>query len=256
MLQITTKQSYNIIVKNLSNNGPFVIHRKGKRSTIIANNKEVAVYQDAISSEIRDNRGHAEDIMKFTKASVTRYITKHIKEGVPKIENKSTVIYSNKELWKNLPAGTKFYLIDASHCYWRIAYILGYIGKGLYKKYCDDKEFKVLRNIALSILTVGLKREYYENGEKQREIECDVSDYQQVYRNIRYYTYNNSGEVKDAIIDYCIAYRVDGILLLPAGLKTAKQIFTKNKLLYKVTRCEKIDEKNYSTKDGEIKKIV
>jgi hypothetical protein len=256
MLQIKTKQSYNIIVKNLSGNGPFVIHKKGNRSTIIANNKTVAVYQETISSEIKNNRNHAEDIMKFTRASVTRYITKHIKEGVQKIENKSPVVYSNKELWRNLLVGTKFYLIDASHCYWRIAYILGYIGKGLYKKYCDDTEFKVLRNIALSILTVGLKREYYENGEKQREIECDVSDYQQVYKNIRYYTYNNSGEVKDAITDYCIAYRVDGILLLPKGLKTAKEIFTKNKLLYKVMKCIKVDDKNYSTSDGEIKKIV
>jgi hypothetical protein len=88
------------------------------------------------------------------------------------------------------------------------------------------------------------------------EVECDVSLHTTLYDNIRHYTYNNSGQIKDTIPEYCIAYRVDGIYLLPEGLKKAKSIFRKNGLLFKVTKGVKVDDKNYCNEDGELKKIM
>jgi len=257
MLHIKTKQSFEIIKKNLLKKGDFIIMKRGRRTTfIIAKNKEIAYYQDGITKEITDKGSNASQIMKSTRSSVSKYISKRAEEGLPKIEKLHPVVYSNRKLWERLPDGTEFYLIDAAHCYWRIAYIMGCIGKTLYDKYATDNDYKALRLIALSIITVRIKREYYSNGAFLYEEEEPTDDYRTVYQNIRYYAYNNSGQVKDAIKDYCIGYRVDGVLTLPEGIKKAKAIFKKNDLLYKVTKCVKVDSKNYSTEDGELKKIV
>lgn len=257
MLQIKTKKSFEIIKRNLLSKGDFIIKKRGRRSTlIIAGNKEIAYYQDGLTSEIAKKKDNATQIMKSARASVTRYISKYKNEGLPKVEKLHPVVYSNRALWDELPVGAKFCLIDASHCYWRIAFVMGCIGKALYGKYAEDKDYKVLRLIALSILTTRIKKEYYINGAYSHEEEEPTDDYRTVYQNIRHYAYNNSGQVKDAIKDYCIGYRVDGVFLLPEGLRKAKAVFKKNKLLYKVTKCVKVDKKNYSTEDGEIKKIV
>jgi hypothetical protein len=257
MLQIKSKQSFQVVLNNLAGRGNFVILRRGRRSTIIANNKEIAYHQDGISKEVTDKRIDASQIMIQTRSLVTRYITKELKKGgLPEIERLHPVCYSNRELWNELPAGTEFYLIDASHCYWRIAYVMGCINEKLYSKYAEDKDYKTLRLIALSILVTRIKREYYRDGKLAYELETDTDTYRVVYQNIRYYAYNNSGQVKDAMPDLCIGYRVDGIYLLPEGLRKAKAIFKKNGLLYKTVKCIKVDDKNYSTSDGEIKKII
>lgn len=257
MIQIKTKASFEIIKNNLLRKCDFIILKRGRRTTfIVAENKQIAYYQDGISNDIIDKKADASQIMKSVRSSVTKYISKYAKDRLPKVERLHPVVYSNRELWHNLPDGTKFFLIDASHCYWRIAFVMGCIGKTLYNKYAEDKDYKVLRLIALSILTIRIKREYYINGTFAYEKEEPTDNYRVVYQNIRHYAYNNSGQVKEAIKDYCIGYRVDGIFLLPEGLRKAKTIFKKNSLLYKVTKCVKVDDKNYSTEDGEMKKIV
>jgi hypothetical protein len=142
------------------------------------------------------------------------------------------------------------------HCYWRIAYLNKYIGKGLYEKYADNKELKIARNISLSILVSNIKREYYNNGNKINTIDCDTSLYRRIYDNIRYSSYNLCGTIKDAIIDDCLSYRTDAIFTLPAGVDTVKNIFQENNIFFRVDKCIKLHEKYYSTSDGEIKKFI
>jgi hypothetical protein len=254
MLEVRSKESFNIVFRNVAEKMPFVIHTRGQRKIVIANDKPVAIYQKTITEDILSNRKEAKQIMSIVRKSATKYIKNHLGD-IPTIPRLCPVTFNNIDLWEEMGAGEEFYLIDASHCYWRVAYILGYISKNVYEKYAENKELKTLKNISLSILSSTIKREYYQNGEKYLEIESDITDYKKIYNNIRHYAYNNSGEVKDAIPDFCIAYRVDGVYLLREGLKRAKAIFDKNNLLYKVTKCVKIDEKNYSNEDGEVKKI-
>jgi hypothetical protein len=255
MLNVKTIQSFLIVKQNLAKKPSFLIHIRGNRKIAIANGKPVAMYNQSANSDKGEDRKNARHIMTETRSAVTRYIRKNL-DNIPAVNRSHPVFYTNKELWSLMPVNTMFYLIDANHCYWRVAYVLGYITKSLYLKYCDNADFKTLRNIALAILNTGIKREYYKKGEKTHEIDCDVSQYRQVYTNIRHYTYNNSGMIRTQTPKYCIAYRVDGVYILPQGLKKAKTIFTKNNLLYKVEKCIKIDDNNFANGDGEIKKMI
>lgn len=255
MLKVKSLSSFLIIKENLSKKPSFLIHSRGSRKIFIANGKAIACFNQTMREEPADDRNKARKIMTETRSSITRYIRKNL-GNIPTIERKCPVYYMNRQLWDEMPVNTEFFLIDANHCYWRVAFILGYISKRLYLKYCDDPDYKTLRNIALAILNTGIKREYYRHGKKIHDIECNISDYRQVYTNIRHYTYNNCGQVRNSIENQCIAYRVDGAYVLPAGLKSAKKVFEKNNLLYKTVKCIKIDENNFCNEDGEIKKMI
>jgi|WetSurMetagenome_2_1015567.scaffolds.fasta_scaffold255057_2 hypothetical protein len=255
MLNLKTIQSFSLVIKNLEKKPSFIVHYRGSRKIIISSGKAIAAYNTSTNKETKEQRSNARKIMTETRSSATRYIRKHLDSIIP-IERKAPVTYINRELWISMPVNSIFYLCDANHCYWRVAYTLGYISKKLYLKYCDNPEFKTLRNIALAILNSSIKREYFRKGKLTHSISCDISLYQQLYTNIRHYTYNNSGQVLDKCPELCIAYRVDGVYVLPKGLNATMTIFKKNNLLYKTQKCIKIDSNNYSTADGEIKKMI
>jgi hypothetical protein len=255
MIIAKSKESYSIALRNISNRGMYAIETKGQRKYIIQDQKRLMVLQNGPEiRDLHDNQDFIKPLFKAVRSSVTKAIKKY-NFNVPAIERKYPCCFFNKEIWDQLAEGTIFYHIDASHCYWRVAYILGYIKKGLYLKYAENRDLKMVRNISLAVLNSRLKRDYYIRNEKINEIICDTSLYSLIYNNIRYFTYNNSGEVQKTVPKHCISYRIDGICVTKEGISKAKKVFEKNGLLYKVTRCIKVDEKYYSTTDGELKKI-
>jgi len=175
---------------------------------------------------------------------------------VPEIKKEYPVVFTNRLFWESIPNETEFYIIDAKHAYWRIAYLLGYIGKGMYSKYAEDKSMKTVRNIALAVLNSNHKCEYYQDNVKIAEIVCDTSLYSRIYNNIRYFSYNLCGRLRNDLDSTCFAYRTDGVFILRPGLVRAKKIFEANNLLYKIDKCVKIDNKTYSNMDGELKKFA
>ncbi len=256
MLEITNKSSFGIVLRNLAAKPSYMIQCRGNRKTVFVDHQKVALFNDGTAEEIASNRRISKSIMAVVRASITRYINKNLSSGIHVIDRQAPVIYTDKILWSSLPIGTAFYLVDARHCYWRIAYILGYISRRTYLKYAENSQYKNLRNISLAILNTSIKREYYDHGQKTHEIYCDISHYQTIYKNIRHFAYNHSGQVRAALGDLCIAYRVDGIYTLPDGLNITRKLFRTSDLLYKVTTCQKYDDKNYVTSDGEIKKMI
>lgn len=254
MLEIKTSESFNGVVKNIAAKYPYAIETKGMRKVIVANCKELASYRPGVPNpELKSKK--ARKLMRLVRSSVTRYIKKN-NLSVTEIKKEYPVVFTNRLFWESIPDGTEFYIIDAKHCYWRIAYLQNYIGETLYKNYAEDKEMKMVRNISLAILNSYHKKEYYREGEKLIEVECDISLYSRVYNNIRYFSYNLCGQIRNALDDACFAYRTDGVFLLKPGLTRAKKIFEANNLLYKIEKCVKIDNKTYSVSDGELKRFI
>lgn len=254
MLQIKTLESFNKIIQTVSHKGTYAIQIKGMRKIICANGKDLAVFRPGIPNpELKSKK--ARKLMQLTRSSISRYIKK-VDFQVPEIKKEYSVVFTNRLFWDSIPVNTEFYIIDAKHAYWRIAYLHNYIGKTLYEKYAHDKDMKMVRNIALAVLNSTLKREYYSGIEKITDIECDISLYSRVYNNIRYFSYNLCGRLRNDLDAHCFAYRTDGILLLKPGLARAKKIFEENNLLYKIEKYVKIDDKTYADSDGELKRFM
>jgi hypothetical protein len=251
MLQTKTSKSFDQLCNFISRKGLYSIQLKGKNKILYYNGKELANFREGEpNKDLKSKASHI--LMKTVRASITRYINK-VNLDVPIIKQEYPVVFTNKLFWLSIPNETEFYIIDAKHAYWRIAYLKGYIGKRLYEKYAENGDMKVVRNISLSILCVVLKRQYYLGDKLIAEIEADNSLYCRVYKNIRYTSYNLCGRLRNELDKHCFAYRTDGVFVLKPGLKRAKQIFEENNMPYKIDKCTKVDDKTYSNQDGELK---
>lgn len=260
MLKAKSAESFNKTAMVVSEKCLTIIETKSSRRILFIRNdtndkrEDIAEFQVGLPNKDLKNK-LARDLMKNVRSSVTRYI-KSVNFQVPEIKKEYPVIFTNRLFWESIPDNTDFYIIDAKHAYWRIAFLLGYIKKGMYEKYAENKEIKAVRNIALAILNSSHKCEYYQNRKKIHECECDTSLYSRVYNNIRYFSYNLCGRLRNDLDNACFAYRTDGVFLLRFGLYRAKKIFEENNLLYKIEKCVKIDNKSYSNMDGELKRFV
>jgi len=255
MLPIRTKASFEIALRNISlRHDRYQVFNRGNRHIAIASGKELAVYHEGGGNQQMKHNKKIRTLLSVARSSATKYLNKHL-ENIPVIERMHPVLFIDRDAWYRLNVNEIFYLVDARACYWRIAMMLGYISKNIFEKYMDD-ELKTARNMALAVWTTSIRKDYYSKGVKTHEISCDISPYQIIYNNIRNFTYNHSGETRAALGKDFIAYRVDGVYCLPTGLTVAKASFRKAGLDYRVTKCVKIDEKNYVNSDGEIKKMI
>jgi len=192
---------------------------------------------------------------------VVKSVEKFIKQNGLDIEvvkqNHARVTLSNKELWKSLPVGQKFYYIDAKHCFWRIAYLKNYISGALYDKVNADKELKLTRNKAMACITSCRKVTYFNNdGAYIHSIVENRNLFQQVFDNIRHTSYNLVADAYYQLPGIAIGYRTDAVMVLPEGLTQVKAYFTANNMLYDADLCIKKDEtKFYNTVKLEEKAI-
>ena len=254
MLQIKTSESFHKLIKTVSSKTRYGIITKGSRRILIAKSKKLASFRPGMPNPDLQSK-EAKKLMKLVRASVTRYLKKNNYIVAP-VKKEYPVVFTNRFFWDSIPPNTEFYIIDAKHAYWRIAYLLGYISKKTYDKYADNNDLKTAKNISLAILNSTIKCEYFISDEKITEIECDISLYRQVYDNIRYFSYNMCGKLRNDLDNACFAYRTDGVFLLKPGLHKAKKIFEENNLLYKIEKYTKIDNKSYANEDGELKRFM
>jgi hypothetical protein len=257
MLQSKTPESFNNTVAAVSRKCLAIVEKKGARSILSIKNgkiKNLAEFRAGIPNKDLKSK-EARMLMRSVRSAVTRYINQNNFQ-VPEIKKQYPVIFTNKLFWESIPPETEFYIIDAKHAYWRIAFLLGYIKKGMYNKYAENKEMKTVRNISLAILNSAHSCQYYKDGVKIYEVTCDTSLYSRIYNNIRYFSYNLCGQLRNDLDDACFAYRTDGVFLLRPGLVRAKRIFETNNLLYKIEKYVKIDNNSYSDINGELKRFV
>jgi len=233
----------------LSQSKTFVIERKsGNRSIFINGHRYTSQRKKAYMKEVNSKTGRS--IIGNVRRHVNDYVRRH-KFNIKEVElkHKSTMTY--KARFKDLPDGQKFYYVDIKHCYWRIAYLIGVIPKGLYNKYRDD--YKLTRNIALSTLVSQPQREYYIDGELINTITCENDIYKKIYKNIRYTAYNNMGSIFEAVNDHSLGYHIDGIYVLEPGLAEVRRLLKNRNYPYRTINCEKLNDKEYRYGEDEVK---
>ncbi len=240
----------NLIKKRMS----FKIVYKRSEVTFIRNGKDIACLNRVNRFGIsRDALG----LFSNVKKSITKFITNNINnlEEVPNIYPSK---YSNRYLYNELSDGQEFYLIDVKHCYWRIAFLKGYIDKKLYESVIEHKDptFKLWRNMSLSCIIAPKKVQIFKNGKEYPPIEEDMTLYKQVYSNIRFTAWNIFGKICDKIgKDYVIGYNTDGIMVFDNDVSKVTSTLARNKLQYTTKKCFKHSHNEYITEKGKIYKV-
>jgi len=187
-------------------------------------------------------------VSKSLIANVRKTVNKYILENNFNIEPVKLVYPAcsiDRGKYKSLDEGAEFFYVDIKHAYWRIAYKMGVICKPIYERYKDSQKFKLVRNIALSTLARSITRDYYRNGKLLNSITCVSDHYKQIYKNIRYTTYNLTGTLNEIAGKNSIGYKIDGLLVLPAAVNKIKQQIKNKRFFYSVTKCKKIDDKRF-----------
>jgi hypothetical protein len=250
-------KTLNKYVDSLSNQRrTFIVENKRKVNSILINGK-ASILNKGKPSAIKNKKKNREVINLISQ--VAKNVNQHIVDKglvVSAVRSRHSSTYTNRKMYREMAEGERFYYVDISHCFWRIAFLKKYITKQLYENTLKKDEFKAYRNIALACIVAPRSRKYYVFG----EFMCEISEWkvfhQRIYDNIRYTAYNLMGDIRAEINRYCIGYRTDGIMITdnPRVLKRVQEIITKKGFSYTVTECYKQDELFYQYGDNDKKK--
>jgi hypothetical protein len=231
-----------VVKKIIINDGS----RLGK--LLIANKNKNHVKSKEKSSTINSLLGQV-------SRAVSRFILKSGLE-IEKIKQVHPAVAVSRKKYRLMKDGAKFYYVDINHCFWRIAFLKGYIGEKLYEKWANEQgELKTFRNMSLGCIKASEGRTYYIRGVRSYEIEEDKTLQCTIYDNIRFTCYNFLGEISKEVGDNFIAYKTDGIMVdNKKGLAKVKKLMKKNNFMFTVKECEKIDELTYRV-DGTTKRM-
>lgn len=146
-----------------------------------------------------------------------------------------------------LKKGDIFKYTDIDHCFWRIAYLNGYISKVIYEKCLLPKNHphyeitKNFRNKALACISSVKTRHFFVDGEYV-ESETEVNDgLVMIYNDIRNKAYSIMDGAKSLMEDGFIMYRVDGIYYHPKHQKKVEKHIRAFNLTCKTQECETLD---------------
>lgn len=233
---IRTRRTFKVEIKR-DNSAIFVANK--------LNDYKPAYYSNNWNENIPAmRRSKAIGFIGQVKKAINNYLAVNF-ENLEEIKQANSSTYINRDLIYSLPLKTELNLLDIRHCYWRIAYLKGYINEKLYKKALGS-DYKTLRNIALACIVSAKGKIYYENGVKINEIWCDHTLYRTIYDNIRFYAYNVLQEILGEVGEkYILACRTDSVLVLPSKISEVAKVFKSHDLSYRIKECYKINDMVY-----------
>jgi hypothetical protein len=228
----------------------FHIHKKRGTETMHMSDNMVAMYK---SSKRKKDKSLNKEIINLI-ANVAKNVNSFIRKSNCQFEieeERHSSTWTNRDLYDELDEGEIFYYIDVKHCFWRIAFLKGYISKRMYESILDKPHLKTYRNMALACIIAPASREYYVRGRHVITIEEDKTLHRLIYDNIRFTAYNLMGDIAAVIGDaYVIGYRTDGILVLPDMKDEVVSLIEEQDYMCEVKKIIKIDDEFYRYEDG------
>jgi len=226
----------------------FVVEKKRNELNILQHGKKIAKFKNSnsLSHLQRDDSKNILNLFATVKKSINKYLLDNDLK-VKKVHKKYDSTFTNRNLYSNLSNGSEFFYLDVKHCYWRLAYLKGYISEYFYLKVLENPDLKIFRNMALSCIIAPKKKEYYENGNLIWSIEEDTAIYNDVYESIRYSAWNIFGSITYEKIgkEKTIGYFTDGIMIFQEDVPLVRTILARNKLQYTIVKCVKVSDKEY-----------
>ena len=255
-----TRKSFKKLEGNLkSNKQSYRIEAKRGQRYLFHNGRMVAKvrYKTSVETKI-DNKKDQQRVLSLI-ANVKKSFSRFIKNNeVVELLQEYGSVYTNRIAFSEHPEDEPLYYVDLKHCYWRIAYLLGYISERIYETNLEKPEMKLYRNMALSCTIAPKIVEIHEYSKPLLIEQEDTSKHQIMYSNIRYYAWNLMGSIVHDHIgrEKVFGYWTDGILVGKEDSEAVKKIFDNNNLLYRVKDCVKVDARHYKENERDrIKRI-
>lgn len=230
----------------------FCVHKKRGTKVMYFGEDAVAISKQKKKKSITDkalNREVVNLIANVAKNINAFIVSSNFSFDIEEERHSST--WTNRELYKTLQEGKEFYYIDIAHCFWRIAFLKGYISQSMYKSILKKPHLKTYRNMALACVIAPSSRDYYIRGVKTMSIEEDKTLQRLIYDNIRFTCYNLMGDIVSAIGEqYVIGYRTDGILVLPEKKDAVIQMIIEQDFKCTEKKMTKVDDSFYQHSNG------
>lgn len=229
--------------KIYSKRSEFIFYRDGIQFAKLEKKNKLEIPMDAIS------------LFSQVKKCINKHLMHQLKNNtnIDIVESTHPSQYFNRLLFYEMADGEEFYLIDVKHCYWRIAYLKGYIDKKVYESVIKniDPKFKLWRNMSLSCIIAPKRVQYYVNGRDKGLIEEDTTIYKIIYSNIRFTAWNLFGKICDRIgKENVLGYNTDGIMVFQKDIPKVTSSLAQNKLKYTLKKCYKSGFNKFTTENG------
>lgn len=233
----------------------FVIETKRNTNSMYVDNKLSFIGKMKKQGiEKKENRKSIISLFAQVQKSVNKFIV-DANFDIEKVEDNFKSTKTNKDKWNRIENGEVFWYIDINHCYWRIAFLKGYISEKLYKNTLAKSDLKIERNMSLAMIFAPKKRKYYIQGEFVVEISEEKTLWRTLYNNIRFTAYNLMGECMELSGDSFISYRTDGIMVTEDVVNDVSELISDKNFEYTIEKCIKLNNKSYQDEEGDIIKF-
>lgn len=225
----------------------IIVEKNGSKKAIWDAEKNLGAYH-------REKLPEGEMKHLWIFAYVNRQFKKYLKNNPDyKIFTRRNAVKTNRPSISKLKVDQKFYATDAKHCYWRVAYGLGYINEKLYTMLLDPK-YKEYRNKALACVKGTIRTHHFKKGKLVKTTMTGNPDMNNLYENIRNASYSLMMDCAEACGDDFLKYKTDCVYYLPKKRRTVEAIFRKMDMGYETTECYYLGENSFLEVD-EIKKF-
>jgi hypothetical protein len=198
-------------------------------------------------------------IFSSTKIQVKTWLKNNRLDVLPEMYSSTK---KNLKVFYDMPIDTVFMATDLNHCYWRMAYKLGYIKTKLYERLIDEnlpdekkKAYKLLRNKALACLRSKEKNFQFKGMVRVRDWYEGSGEMEQLYNDIRNRCYKIMYEISKEIPEGFIKYKTDCIYYLPEYQKKVEEIMDLHSMPFTTFECIKIDEVYFEENFSDVKKM-
>ncbi len=241
-------------------NIPYWLDRKRDTTVLMYNGREQYICKpsgNAFEDMTYAEKQYILSVINRVKGNVKKYL-KENNGKYDAIKQRHHSNFRNNKLWQSMPQDSVFWEVDVKHCFWRIAFLKGYLQEKLYNEVLEKgDQMKVFRNMALSCIVAPKVSRGYYGGKLQKEIIEDSVPYKVIYDNIRFTAYNMMGDLMHEVgPENVMTYRTDGIYCHRHVLaRICKRLKSMN-MEYRVRKCNKHGSREIKSMDPENHKDV
>ena len=156
--------------------------------------------------------------------------------------------------YNKLKDGEHFWMLDVNNAFWQMMYLLSIIPKDIYDNYKMNKEYRLLKQVAIGLVNAPKSATFIVDGKLLRDPFDDRVAYsvkeanmqwQTVYENVRHSCYNIPIDICNMLNGEYISYNQDAIFVRDCNLPTVQDYMNKHKIEYKKMLCKRIDKTHY-----------